>query len=236
MNTWKLTNMLLQRTLNADGAFSFEWTLGMFQIRFENGQPVSRTQDAKLEQDAAEMRAWAEQYPMLNVTYPQTKTASVNDPLCKDCCTESFRLAAKISVTEKFIAEQTGAAFRKTLAEEWGANVTALTDAIAKLLRRHEFRTRRLFGKSLTRGKCIVTVSAEKVRSEIWMLPYSRFSLSPLLWDREICGMAVLLRERLHAVFAEGYGAQVSLRIIRNEREQRCMLIPEIIPTEEDSE
>jgi len=229
LNIQKLTAELMQKILVAEGELSISRTLGTFRLRFENDVPVQRSEDAVLEAETAAVREWAARYPELTVTYPQEKTGELTDLKDSSVRIEEYTVSAEIFVPEAFIKMHSGVGFRKILEEQYAQQTAALAEAVGKRLQKHEFRKMRLFGKSPYQRTFVMYVTGEAVRTETWMLPFSRFALDPLLWDSEICGMALLLCERLRGVFSEAFGDGVQLRIGRIEHEQCCTLIPNIM-------
>ena len=233
MDTQKLTAELMHRMLSAEGDLTITRQLGTYRLRFENGQLVLRTQDAFLEPETAAVREWAAGFPELTVTYPQRKTAELYPVDSSDVRIEEYTLSAQIFVPGEYTEKHSGIGFRKMLETKWEKQTGALTEAVCKRLKKHEFRTLRMFGAGACARNLALYVTAEAVRTDIWMLPFSRFGLYPLIWDMEICGMALLLREKLRAAFSEALGTNTDLRISRAESEQCCVLMPEPVTEEE---
>lgn len=233
MDTQKLTAELMHRMLSAEGDLTVTRQLGTYRLRFENGQPVLRTQDVFLEPETAAVREWAAGFPELTVTYPQRKTAELYPAEDGDVRIEEYTLTAEIFVPGEYTEKHSGIGFRNMLETKWEKQTGELAEAVCKRLKKHEFRTLRMFGKGAFARSLTVYVTSEAVRTDIWMLPFARFGLYPLLWDIEICGMALLLREKLRAAFSEALETNTELRVTRAEPEQCCLLMPVPVTEEE---
>jgi hypothetical protein len=167
----------------------------------ENGELLpmphsdARTQ---IEMNAAAVRMLGERYPDLKIKYPQTvvseKTVMTGGQ--KQYFTET-RTDAVIQAPDSFVQVHTGAAFRQLLTEEWNEQLSKLTEQIVKRLRRHELRTARMFGGNPDAAAVHFRVTEDTAESDIWTVQLSHCGFYPLQWDGEICGMALLLAEKL---------------------------------------
>lgn len=211
----------------ADQSFTMRKELGTVTDRRDaEGNPgpdTSRTARTQIEMNAAAVRMLAERFPELKVTYPQTKVSekTVRTGDTEYTCTES-RTDALISVPESFVQVHTGAAFRQLVAAEWTAQFTELTEQIVRRLRKHEIRTARMFGSNPESDAAVFRVTEETVESEIWTVLLTHCGFYPLQWDGEICGMAILLADRLKEALREDCGTLLETAVRRNAKEKCC--------------
>ncbi|MBR4201711.1 MAG: hypothetical protein IKQ91_10670 [Oscillospiraceae bacterium] len=218
---------LLNETMLAEGrGFTITKTLGILQTtRTGSGDPVP-VQDVtrtEIEINAAAVRLLGERFPMLKITYPQTKLSEKSiltgqDPLI---ITET-RTDAVIIVPEEFVQIHCGTAFQKLLQTEWAAQLDDLTAQIVKRLRRHELRTAEMFSDQALSASAAFFLTEDTAESGIWTLPISRCGFLPLQWDGEICGMALLLADRLKMLLADECGSMLEIAVRRDDAKKRC--------------
>ena len=227
-----LTTEMLHKELMArclDGkAFTVVKELGRFRsqaVKTAEGwqeQPLDPIEP--IQAAAAEVRKLAEKFPELNITYPQ-QLLSEQQPVGDDSLRFTLRRTnAVIKVPEEFARLHSGSDFRRLLEDEWSGQVSALTDAVCKMLRKYELRTARMFSAQYDRTSVVMQIARENISTEIWQLPFSRYDLYPLLWDSEVCGMAQLLRDRLRGALKEDCDDSHVLTVLRNEQKQQCLL------------
>ncbi len=228
LTTEMLRTELFSEVLAAkDQGFTMTKELGVIEFRTDaDGNPIqdmNRTARGEIAQNAAEVRKLAELYPDMKVTYPQTvvseKTIRTDDT---EQHFKATRTDAVICVPESFVQVHTGTAFRQLVQNEWTLQFTDLANQIAKRLRKHEMRTAKLFGENPEAAAAVIRVTEETVESEIWTLLLSHCGFYPLQWDGEICGMAILLAERLKEALAEDCGSMLETTVRRYAKEKYC--------------
>lgn len=229
----KLTAEMLQTELFAetiaagDQGFTLKKELGILEYETDadgNLLPERNlTVRGEIEQNAAEVRKLTELYPDLKASFPQTV---VTEKIVKTGDVEQHftatRTDAVITVPESFVQVHTGTAFRQLVQNEWTSQFTDLTGQIAKRLRKHEIRTARLFGENPDAAAAVIRVTDETVESEIWTLLLSHCGFYPLQWDGEVCGMAILLAERLKEALAADCGTLLETSVRRYAKEKYC--------------
>lgn len=218
---------LMRRLLAEEGgAFHYTVSLGHCESRGRlaaNGwQPDGSSVSHEITQGAAACRALAKEFPALHITYPSRTLSSqlFSGGTARVLIRET---AAEIDVPADFSYEAGGCAFRDDLLAEWGESAGELADLIAKRLRRHELRTVRMFGDAPA-GEIAFTLEREFAGSEIWQIALADCGLYPLMWEREVFGMARLLRERLTAALAPDCGEALQIRLAYTENACRLIL------------
>lgn len=229
LTTDQLMKELLAETLDTNGAgFTLKKMLGTVELRRNgNGEPLPETDASartNVEMNAAAVRLLSERIPSLKITYPRTvlsETAVVGQ---NDITYYTMmRTDAIIEVPEDFAQIHCGSAFQKLMNEEWSAQLADLTGQIAARLKKHELRTNRLFGKEDAKAAEVkFCVTAENIETDIWCIPLRRCGLYPLQWDGEICGMALLLKERLKEPLAEICGEVLEIAAARDNDQKLC--------------
>ena len=221
------TDLFSEVIAAGDQGFTMTKTLGTLEYESDaEGNPLPEKNRAvrdAIAQNAAAVRKLAEQYPDLQVTFPQTV---VSEKIILTGETEQHFTAARtdavITVPESFVQVHTGTAFRQLVQNEWASQFTDLTGQIAKRLRKHEMRTAKLFGENPDAASAVIRVTDETVESEIWTLLLAHCGFYPLQWDGEICGMAILLAERLKETLAADCGSMLETTVRRYAKEKFC--------------
>ena len=227
LTTDALAAELLNETLFAgDSGFTMTKELGILQIA-QTGQeaplPVDRNAQTQIEINASAVRMLGERFPMLHITYPQTVLSEKTDltGTAPRSITET-RTDAVITVPEEFVQLHCGTAFRQLLLSEWTAQLDDLTAQLTKRLRRHELRTAEMFAGDALSASASFRVTEDVIESEIWTLPLSRCGFLPLQWDGEICGMALLLADRLKMLLAADCGSMLETAVRRDAAKKCC--------------
>ena len=210
-----------------DQGFTIQKPLGSVEYSANEDGTPGKEQNPQarvdIETNAAAVRMLAERWPELKITYPQTvvseKTVWTNGE--PQHFTE-LRTDAVICVPELFVQVHSGASFRSLVQEEWRSQLTDLAEHITKRLRRHELRTARMFGPETDAGAAVFRVKEDTVESDIWRISLSQCGFYPLQWDGEICGMALLLAERLKETLAGDCGTMLETAVRRREEEKCC--------------
>ena len=187
-------------------------------------QPASEAR-IQIEANAAAVRLLGERYPALTIKYPQTVISEKT--VRKDDTEQHFaetRTDAVIDVPEHFVQVHSGAAFRQLMEAEWTEQLTELTNQIAKRLRRHEMRTARMFGSNPDFASAVFRVTEDTAASDIWTVVLSNCGFYPLQWDGEICGMAMLLAQRLKEALAEDCGSLLKISLRREPAQKSCIV------------
>ena len=231
LTTEMLAAELFSEAISAkDSGFTLTKVLGTAESgKDENGELLpmphsdARTQ---IEMNAAAVRMLGERYPDLKIKYPQTvvseKTVMTGGQ--KQYFTET-RTDAVIQAPDSFVQVHTGAAFRQLLTEEWNEQLSKLTEQIVKRLRRHELRTARMFGGNPDAAAVNFRVTEDTAESDIWTVQLSHCGFYPLQWDGEICGMALLLAEKLKEALADDCGTLPETAVRRDPKQKCCTVV-----------
>ena len=223
-----LQKELLENAMRAEGKdFTITKQLGVVEsVADGDGNPLPDRVPAErmnVQMNAAALRMLAEREPSLKITYPQTLLSK--STVQSGGATFNFtvtRTDAVIEVPASFVDLHCGIAFQQTLQEEWSSQLQDLTDRIAKRLRKHEMRTNLMFGENPNAAAAHFTVTRETCESGIWTVPLSRCGLYPLMWDGEICGMALLLASRLKSALADDCGTLLETDVRRDDAAKTC--------------
>lgn len=228
LTTEALSAELMNETmLAADKGFTLTKPLGtLLTARAGTGAPYSASPAAartEIEMNAAAVRMLGTRFPALKITYPQTviseKTVHTGtEPIYY---TET-RTDAVIEVPEDFVQNHSGTAFRQLLQNDWLPQLGDLTVQIANRLRKHELRTARMFGDDAQAAAASFRLTDDTAESDIWVIPLSRCGFYPLQWDGEICGMALMLAERLKEALAQDCGTLLETAVRRSETKRSC--------------
>ena len=218
--------LLDEAMLSGGKGFTLTKTLGILQTtQNSSGDPVPAMDGARteIEINAAAVRMLGERFPILNITYPQTKLSEKNvltgaEPVI---ITET-RTDAMIHVPDEFVQLHCGTAFQQLLQTEWAPQLDNLTAQIVRRLRRHELRTAEMFAGNKKAAASAFRLTEDMAESDIWMLPLSRCGFLPLQWDNEICGMALLLAERLKMLLADDCGSMLEIAVRRDAAKKCC--------------
>lgn len=230
LTTEMLEEELRNRALQQNGAgFTVTKALGTVSVR-EGGDGsreliAGRAASDEITQAAEAIRALGRQIPELKITYPQT-VLSEKQEQHGDTSYQviTSRTDAAIEVPEALSAQYSGAEFRKLMEAEWQEQTERLTAAITARLRRHEFRTARLFGTDKAASTAVFRLTSETAESDIWLIPIDRCGLYPLVWDHEICGLSVLLAQRLKGTLADACKELCSITVRRDPAQQSCLV------------
>ncbi len=230
LTTEMLEEELRNRALQQSGA-GFTVTKELGKVTVREGEDGSRTVIAgkaaseEIAQAADTIRALGKQIPELKITYPQTVLSEEQERRGDTSYTAiTSRTDAVIEVPESLSAQYSGAEFRHLMTSEWSEQTEKLAAAIAANLRKHEFRTERMFGTDDNEAAAVFRVTAETAESDIWLLPIDRCGLYPLAWDQEICGLSVLLAQRLKESLADACGELRSITVKRDPGQQCCLV------------
>lgn len=195
------------------------------ELLLQNGKGFTRTKQlgrvqgqhnaAALIENAAAVRGLADRYPDLHITYPCTVLSEAEN---------ISRTDAVISVPDSFAELHCGIAFQQLMQEKYQQQFEELTAQIVSRLRRHEFKTNRLFGVNPLAGAASFRITEETAESDIWTVLLENCGLYPLQWDSEVCGMALLLRETLPAALAEDGREILEIAVQRMPSEKSCAL------------
>ena len=230
LTTEMLEEELRNRALQQNGAgFTVTKALGTVSVREgEDGSReliAGRAASDEITQAAEAIRALGKQIPELKITFPQTVLSEEQERRGDTSYTViTSRTDAVIEVPESLSAQYSGAAFRKLMESEWQEQTGRLTAEIAANLRRYEFRTERLFGTDDNAATAVFRLTAETAESDIWLLPIDRCGLYPLAWDQEVCGLSVLLAQRLKDSLAEACKELCSVTVRRDPAQQSCLV------------
>ena len=153
--------------------------------------------------------------PDLKITYPRTVLSEAED---------ISRTDAVICAPDSFAELHCGIAFQKLMQEKYQQQFEELTAQIVGRLRRHEFKTHRLFGVNPLAGTASFRITDETAESDIWTVLLENCGLYPLQWDSEVCGAALLLRDTLPAALAEDGREILEISVQRMPAEKSCTL------------
>lgn len=222
-----MKELLAEAMLSGGNAFTIEKTLGTVESRRdENGNLLPDTDTAArtdVEINAAAVRLLAERVPSLKISYPgkvlAEQTVCTGDVTVYSTLT---RTDALIEVPEDFVQVHCGISFQKLMQEGWSEQLGDLTAQIAERLKKHEMRTNRLFGKEDAASAAVsFRITSETAESDIWCIPLHKCGLYPLQWDGEVCGMALLLIERLKEAL-NGITDVLEIAAKRDEKQKLC--------------
>ncbi|MCQ2407086.1 MAG: hypothetical protein MJ065_00975 [Oscillospiraceae bacterium] len=228
LNAQALIAELLSRSLRADAeGFTMTKPLGVTTVSIRaDGEPLPGSLHAapEIEQNAAAVRIVAQEYPELKITYPQTVISECEDSQSgQDPHTvRRIRTDAHIEVPSEFVRQHNGSDYQELIQKDAAAQLESLCTQICKKIRRHELRTAELFSAAADNLTASFRITEETVSSDIWMIPLSRYGFYPLLWDTEICGMAVLLSRRLTEIIPAARGTQERIAVTRDDAFQSC--------------
>ena len=184
-----------------------------FTLIREIGTVHGQTGTEKLVENAAVFRELADRFPDLKITYPQTVLSEEN---------AIARTDAVIQVPEPFSAHHCGTAFQQIMHDKWQPQLDELVAEIVGRLRKHEFKTARLFSMNPLAGSAAFRVTDETAESDIWTILLESCGLYPLQWDDEITGMALLLCDALKTALAEENREILEITAERNPAEKCC--------------
>lgn len=228
LNAQALIAELLSQTLSAEAdGFTLTKPLGVTTVSVrEDGEPMPGSLHAapEIEQNAAAVRIFAKKYPELKITYPQTVISESEEskPDEEPYTVRRIRTDARIEVPSEFVRQHNGSDYQELVQKDSAAQLENLTAQICKKIRRHELRTAELFSDTADDLTVTLRITEDAVSSDIWMIPLSRYGFFPLLWDTEICGMAVLLSKRLTEVIPAERGTQERIGVSRDDASQSC--------------
>ena len=192
----------------ADKGFTLKKELGTV---LQNGDTVS------LEMNAAAIRGLADRFPGLSIKYPQTMLSEA-DPDNPEAFRPS-RTDAVITVPDDFVQTHCGTAFRQIVQDKFQEPLKELTEQIVRRLRKHEFKTARLFGKEPAAS---FRITAETAESDIWTVMLEHCGFYPLQWDGEICGMALLLTQTLPEALSDDRTEITEITAERDPKQKCC--------------
>lgn len=225
----RLAAKLLDETLSNEHGFTMTKTIGTVKTRCApDGRTWILSDDA--EQAGPEVNRSAvlllrQRFPELNIRFCGTTvsetTVFTDDEELRDIVT---RTDALIEVPDSFVQFHCGAAFRQLLQDEWQPQLTDLVSRIVNRLRKHELRTTRMFGASPYAAAAVLRITEDTAESDIWVIPLQRCGFYPLQWDGEVCGMALLLAERLREALAEDCGSLLETAVQRDDTNRQCAL------------
>ena len=224
-----LTRALVNRMMLSGGkAFTLEQELGRYQKQLvgcgDTWRQTGCTSLHQIQAGTALAKQVAEDYPGMELRFPQ-KLISAMQPVGNESVrTELCAATVQFSVPEKMIRQHTGADFRALLEDKWQTQTAELTQAAAKLLRKYELRTLRLFGRVPDGRPLQIRVTSEHAATEIWTLPLARCGFYPLLWDSEVSGLSLLLADTLTALLRPEIGEKFRICVTREEQAQCCLL------------
>ncbi len=225
-----LTGELFARALRAeDQSFCLTKTLGTVndtETADENGEAhhaFSSSERLSVEMNASAVRILKEHFPELQIRYPQTveseKTVQNGE---QTQIIRQIRTDAVIQVPEEFVQIHTGASFRQLMKAEWTKQLDSLTEQIVSRLRRYEIKTERMFGGGAETAALSFRVTEETAESDIWTVMLKQCGFYPLQWDGEICGMAMLLAERLKTALTGDCTAPPETSVRRDQKQKIC--------------
>ena len=230
LTTEMLEEEIRNRALQQNGAgFTVTKELGTVSVREgEDGSRVlvaGKAASEEIEHSAEAIRALGKQIPELKITYPQTVLSEEKETRGDASYTViTSRTDAAIEVPESLSAQYSGAEFRRLMASDWSEQTGRLAAEIAANLQKYEFRTERLFGTDDNAATAVFRVTAETAESDIWLLPIDRCGLYPLAWDQEVCGLSVLLAQRLKESLADACKELCSITVRRDPAQQSCLV------------
>ncbi|MBR5722168.1 MAG: hypothetical protein IKX57_00955 [Oscillospiraceae bacterium] len=184
-----------------------------FTLIREVGTVTGQHGTEALVENAAVFRELADRFPDLKITYPQTVLSEAD---------AHTRTNAVIQVPEPFSAHHCGTAFQQIMHDKWQPQLDELTAEITRRLRKHEFKTARLFSANPLAGSASFRVTDETAESDIWAILLESCGLYPLQWDDEITGMALLLCDALKTALAEDGREILEVAAERNPAEKCC--------------
>lgn len=228
LNAQALITEILARSLSAETeGFSLTKPLGATTVAVKpDGEPLpgSLRAEPEIEQNAAAIRLLIKQYPEMKVTYPQTLISEREEihPDKTPYTVRKLRTDAVIQVPSEFVRQHNGIDYQELVQKDSGEQLEKLTGQICKKLRKHELRTAELYAEENDGLTMTFRINSETAESDIWMIPLSRYGFYPLLWDNEICGLAVLLSGRLGEVIPPERGTQKSISVIRDNESHCC--------------
>lgn len=232
LTTELLTDMLFAETIRAqDQEFTMVKPLGTVSYKTDqDGNPIAAMPESDwlalaVAQHAAAVRKLKENFPALQIRYPQTVISEKETSVGKE--TQHFvtiRIDAVITAPESFVQEHTGTAFRQLLESEWTKQIGDLTEQIANRLRRHEFKTERMFGKDSNAAAVSFRITEDSAESDIWTILLKHCGFYPLQWDGEICGMALMLAERLKTALEADCGTLLETAVRRDAKQKCCVV------------
>ena len=183
LSTEALCEELFTQAMQSDGSdFTITKVIGIaVTCRNQNDTPLPVKQlSPELEINAAAVRGLGERFPSLNISYPATVLSEekTEEHDGKYNIMTKTRTDAVIQVPASFSESHCGISFQKILQSDWKQQLAELTAQIAKLLRKHEMKTARLFGKDPAAGAVTFRVTAETVESEIWAVTLESCGMS----------------------------------------------------------
>ena len=184
-----------------------------FTLIRELGTVRGQVGTVELIENAAVFRELADRFPDLKITYPQTVLSEEQG---------ITRTDAVIQVPEPFSALHCGTAFQQLMHDKWQSQFDELVSEIARRLRKHEFKTARLFSANPLSGSAAFRITDETAESDIWTILLESCGLYPLQWDDEITGMTLLLCDALKAALAEENREILEVTAARNPSEKCC--------------
>lgn len=213
-----------------DHGFTMTKTLGTVEYRTDqDGNPLAEQNSSArtaVERNAAAVRLLTERFPSLQIKYPQTivsEKTTMNDTATEH--TTEIRTDAVIQVTDDFVQNHTGTAFRQLLETGWKEQLDQLLEQIVKRLRRYEMRTARMFQDDWRSLTASFRITEDMAESDIWTVLLTSCGFYPLQWDGEICGMAMLLAERLKTALADDCDTLLETSVRRDPKRKCCTVV-----------
>lgn len=215
---------LLAESLNSEHGFTITKTLGTVKTRRAADGTMWVLSDSKAaDVSRAAVRLLQERFPELDIRF-RGVTVSEADVRTDDGEYTDIETSteAVIEVPDSIVLHHNGTHFRQILQDEWLPQLSDLTERITARLRRHEIRTARMFGKNPLAAAASFRVTEDTAESDIWAIPLSRCGFYPLQWDSEICGMSLLLAERIKEALTEDCGDMLETAVRRNHKKKHC--------------
>lgn len=215
---------LLAESLNSEQGFTITKTLGTVKTRRAADGTMWVLSDAEAaDVSRAAVKMVQERFPELDIRFRGVTVSEAavrtDDEEFTDIAT---RTEAVIAVPDSFVQHHNGTHFRQILQDEWLPQLSDLTEHITARLRRHEIRTARMFGRNPLAAAASFRITEDTAESDIWTIPLARCGFYPLQWDSEICGMALLLAERIKEALTEDCGSMLETAVRRNHKNRHC--------------
>lgn len=198
-----------------------------FFCKTENGGWQAQTTEGleRLQSATMVVHDTLKKYPAWTAAFPQTVLRDERtEENSSNTARRIVRGEAVLTISEEFATEHSGIGFCKLLETQWKPQMDTLLQKLQKNLLRCEMRTERLFGKDGISYQARIYVEKDSISSDSWTLPYHAAEMYPLLWDNEICGMALCLCKQIPEL-AKTNTQTVSVTLQREEQQQRCVLV-----------